>query len=104
MLAAQQTSSHYFRTCECVVTLSEVLEVLTLLQKDIHMTKTEKKSPSPGIILLLSSEESWRKRGRVNERCEREGTGEEEEKDGERERDGGLSLRIYLSKTPTLRF
>lgn len=69
-----------------------------------HYKNRKKKSPSPGIILPLSSEESWRKRGRVNERCEREGTGEEEEKDGERERDGGLSLRIYLSKTPTLRF
>lgn len=35
--------------------------------------KRKKKSPSPGNILLLRFEESWRKRSKVKERCERMG-------------------------------
>lgn len=82
--------------------MSKVLEVLTLHPKDIHAPKTEINSiasydsaPEPG--------SDWEKE---RQRCERRRDwGEEKEKEG-----GGwggmrgLSLRIYLSKPPTLRF
>lgn len=79
----RQSSSHYFRTWEWVLACSQ---------------DTEEVPPAMNHC-------RWAQE-RVRERVAEWTKGVKEKVQGKkgRERDGGLSLRIYLSKTPTSRF